>query len=231
MKTVFITGGAGGIGAAAALLFAKNGYKVALNYNTSDPTHIMEEIKKTSPSSQAYRGDMSDYDTAAGVFAQVTADMGDIDVLVNNAGISYIEWKKILDVNLGTVINCSHLALKTMLRRHSGTIINVSSMWGEAGASCEAVYSASKGAVDSFTRALAKECAPNGIRINAIAPGVIDTKMNAHLTPEETADLIEEIPMMRMGTPEEAAKAILFLAGEDSSYITGEILRVNGGII
>lgn len=239
-KTVLITGGAGGIGSAAALLFAKNGYAVALNYNTSDPSNIIEEIKKYSPLSKAYRGDMSDYDIAKGVFMQITADMGDIDVLVNNAGISYIGlfntmtpdiWRKILAANLDTVINCSHLALEGMLKRHSGVIINISSMWGEAGASCEVIYSASKGAVDSFTRALAKECAPNGIRVNAVAPGVIDTKMNAHLSGEELAQLTDEIPMMRMGTPDEAAAAVYFLASDAASYITGEILRVNGGII
>ncbi|MBR6400279.1 MAG: 3-oxoacyl-ACP reductase FabG [Firmicutes bacterium] len=239
-KTVFITGGAGGIGAATALLFAENGYNVALNYNTSDPEHIMEEIRKYSPASRAYRGDMSDYTAAAGVLARARDELGDIDVLVNNAGVSYVGlfntmtpdmWRRVLAANLDTVINCSHIVLRDMLKRHSGAIVNISSMWGEAGASCEVIYSASKGAVDSFTRALAKECAPNGVRVNAVAPGVIDTKMNAHLTPEEAAQLCDEIPMMRFGTPEEAAKAVLFLASDDSSYITGEIIRVNGGIL
>lgn len=237
-KTVFITGGAGGIGSAIALEFAKSGYTVAVNCNSSDPTEILEKVRRYSPSSAAYRGDMSDYETAKEVFERAERELGGIDCLVNNAGVSYIglfntmrpeEWKAIFAANTDTMINCSYLALRGMLVRHSGCIINISSIWGEVGASCEVIYSATKGAMDSFTRALAKETAPNGIRVNAVACGVIDTKMNAHLTAEERAQLTDEIPMMRYGTPEEAAKAVLFLASEDASYITGEILRVNGG--
>ena len=239
-KTVFITGAAGGIGSACALEFAKKGYNVAVGYNTSDPGGLMERLKEYGGKYRAYKGDLSCYDTAVGVFADIQSDMGDIDCLVNNAGISYIGlfntmtpdmWKKIFAADLETTVNCSHIAVKEMLKRHSGCIINISSMWGEVGASCEVIYSAAKGAVDSFTRALAKECAPNGIRVNAVAPGVIDTKMNAQLTQEEMDALIDEIPMMRLGTPEETAKAVFFLASDEASYITGEILRVNGGII
>ncbi|MBQ6555373.1 MAG: SDR family oxidoreductase [Firmicutes bacterium] len=239
-KTVFITGGAGGIGSALSLEFAKNGYRVALNYNTTDPSAIMEEIKKYSPLSKAYQGDMSDYETAKRVFELAESEAGEINCLINNAGISYVglfnimrpeDWKKVFAANVDTVFNCSHLALQSMLRRHEGCIINISSMWGEAGASCEVAYSASKGAVDSFTRALSKEAAPNGVRVNAIACGYIETRMNAHLTEEEKKAFFEEIPLMRAGTPEEAAKAALFLASEDAAYITGEILRVNGGLV
>ncbi|MBQ9519262.1 MAG: 3-oxoacyl-ACP reductase FabG [Firmicutes bacterium] len=239
-KTVFITGGTGGIGFACAEEFAKNGYNVAFGYNSSDPEVLIQRLKSLGVKYGAYRGDLSDYGTAADIFARIQSDMGDIDCLVNNAGISYIGlfntmtpdmWQKILNADLGTVINCSHLALRGMLKRHSGSIVNISSMWGETGASCEVIYSAAKGGVDSFTRALAKECAPNGVRVNAVAPGVINTKMNGHLTEEEMNTLIEEIPMMRIGTPAETAKAVYFLAGDDASYITGEILRVNGGMI
>lgn len=239
-KTVFITGGAGGIGSALSLEFAKNGYTVALNHNTSDPTEIMEKIKQYSPLSKAYCGDMSDYDTAKAVLDLAKSELGDIDCLINNAGISYVglfntmrpvEWQKVFSANINTAFNCSHAVLQDMLKRHSGCIINISSMWGEVGASCEVAYSASKGAIDSFTRALAKETAPNGIRVNAIACGYIETKMNSHLTEEEKQAFFEEIPLMRAGSPGEIAKAALFLAGEDAAYITGEILRVNGGIV
>ncbi len=239
-KTVFITGAAGGIGAACALEFAKNGYNVAIGYNTSDPVPVLEKIKKYGVVCNAYKGDLSVYDEAKGIFDRIKSDMGDIGCLVNNAGVSYIGlfntmtpnmWQKILAADLYSVINCSHIAIKDMLKVHSGCIINISSMWGETGASCEVIYSAAKGAVDSFTRALAKECAPNGIRVNAVAPGVIDTKMNAHLSSEEMNALTEEIPMQRLGTPEETAKAVYFLASDEASYITGEILRVNGGMI
>lgn len=239
-KTVFITGGAGGIGSAVALEFAKNGYNIALNCNTSDPSAVMESILPYSPDSAVFRGDMSVYETAADVFGRAEARFGGIDSLVNNAGVSYIglfntmppvEWDRIIKANINTMINCSHLAIQGMLRRHSGNIINISSMWGEVGASCEVIYSATKGAMDSFTRALAKETAPNGIRVNAVACGVIDTKMNAHLSEEEKQALTDEIPLMRYGTPQEAAKAVMFLASDDSSYVTGEILRVNGGYL
>ena len=239
-KNVFITGGAGGIGGAAAIEFAKKGYTVALNCNKSDPSAVMEQVKKYSPDSRVYRGDVSDYETAKRLFEQAESEIGGIDCLVNCAGVSYIgifntmqpeQWKNIIDANVNTMINCSHLALQGMLKRHSGSIINISSMWGETGASCEVIYSATKGAMDSFTKALARETAPNGIRVNAVACGVIDTKMNSHLSDEEREQLTDEIPMMRFGTPEEAAKAVLFLASEDSSYITGEILRVNGGFV
>lgn len=240
-KKVFISGGAGGIGSAIALEFAKNGYIVVINYNTSDPSGILAEVQKYSPNSIAIQGDLSDYSSAGRVFADVFETVGDIDCLVNNAGVSYIglfntmqpeHWQKIINSNMNTMINCSHIAIQGMLQRHSGCIINISSMWGEVGASCEVIYSATKGAMDSFTRALAKETAPNGIRVNAVACGVIDTEMNNHLTDDERLALTEEIPMMRYGTAEEVAKAVFFLAdNENSSYITGEILRVNGGMI
>lgn len=239
-KTVFITGGAGGIGSALSLEFAKNGYTVALNHNTTDPSAVMEEIKKYSPLSRAYCGDMSDYEAAKRLIGLAESEIGDIDCLINNAGVSYVglfntmrpeDWKKVFAANVDTVFNCSHAVLQSMLRRREGCIINISSMWGEAGASCEVAYSATKGAVDSFTRALSKEAAPNGIRVNAIACGYIETRMNSHLTEEEKQAFFEEIPLMRAGTPTEIAKAALFLAGDDAAYITGEILRVNGGLL
>ncbi len=239
-KTLFITGGAGGIGSATALEFAKNGYTIALNYHITAPDDILPKILEYSPHSKAYQGDMSDYAEAKAVFAQAETELDGIDCLINNAGISYIglfntmqpdQWQRIISANINTMLNCSHLAIQGMLRRRRGSIINISSMWGEVGASCETVYSATKGAMDSFTRALAKESAPNGIRVNAIACGVIDTAMNACLTPEERSALTDEIPLMRYGTPEEVAKAALFLASDDSSYVTGQVLRVNGGFL
>lgn len=238
--TVFISGGAGGIGAAVAFEFAKRGCNIALGCNRSDPSDIIKKIEVLT-NIKAYRGDLSDYNTAKALISRAEDELGDITCLVNNAGVSHIglfntmqpeQWQSIIDANLSTMINCSHIVLQGMLARHSGSIVNVSSMWGEAGASCEVIYSMTKGGVDSFTRALAKETAPNGIRVNAVAPGVIDTRMNAHLTQEELSDLADEIPMSRFGTPEEVAKAVCFLADDSAaSYITGEILRVNGGIL
>ncbi len=164
---------------------------------------------------------------------------GGADVLVNNAGVSYIgllqdmsadEIKRVLDINLTGAILCSREAAKQMIPKKSGCIINIASMWGEVGASCEAVYSASKAGLIGFTKALAKELGPSGIRVNCVSPGVIKTDMNKELTEETLAELSEDTPLLRLGSPEEVAKAAAFLASEESSFITGQVLSVNGGI-
>lgn len=141
------------------------------------------------------------------------------------------DWNSLIDINLKGVINCSHYALKYMLSKKSGSIINISSIWGNTGASCEVIYSATKGAVNSFTKALARELAPSNIRVNAIAPGVIDTEMNKHLSEEEKASLKLEIPMMKFGSGEDVGKVAVFLASEASKYITGQVITVDGGMI
>ena len=182
-----------------------------------------------------YFFDVSDYDECKKAFEKI----GDIDILINNAGVSYLglftdmapdEWKRVIDVNLISVMNCTHLALPSMIRKKSGVIINISSMWGERGASCEAVYSAAKGGINAFTKAIAKEAGPSGIRVNAVACGVIETKMNEWISREERQVLMDEISLERFGLPEEIAETVLFLASDSASYINGQIITADGGM-
>lgn len=240
-KTVFVTGSSRGIGKAIAALFAVEGYNVAIMCKSSQRELIEteKELKIYNPNVLALMGDLSNYKVAKDAINHIESTFGCIDVLVNNAGISYIglfntmrpeEWKKIIDTNFISVLNCTHLALQNMIRTHRGNIINISSMWGEKGASCEAVYSATKGAINSFTKSMAKELAPSNIRVNAISCGVIDTQMNAFLSPSERMALKEEIPLGRFGSPEEVAKLALYLAENDSAYITGQIISIDGGM-
>ena len=171
------------------------------------------------------------------MFNTITTIYGNIDILINNAGVSYLglftdmkpqHWDKLIDINLKSVLNCTHLAVPKMVNQKSGIIINISSIWGERGASCEAVYSATKGAVNSFTKAMAKELGLSGIRVNAIACGVIDTKMNQCFTDDEKEVLTEEIALNRFGKTEEIAKLAVFLASDDSSFISGQIITSDG---
>lgn len=222
MKKVLITGGATGIGKAAALLFKEKGYDVYITYNKTVPDFDGINVVKCNLSS------LSDIDN---LFNKVK----DIDVLVNNAGVSLIkminditaeDYESVMNVNARAVYFCSKLAAMQMIPKHSGAIINISSMWGEVGASCETLYSMSKAGVIGLTKALAKELAPSGITVNCVSPGIIDTRMNHIFSKEELA---EEVPLERLGSADEVAAAILFLA--ENSYITGQNLSVNGGIV
>ena len=236
MKTAVITGSSRGIGKAIAEEFAKNGYHVILNASKSadELNDAYEEFLSKGYSCEAVLADVSDYEECKKLFIKAP------DVLVNNAGISHIglftdmtpeSWKHLIDVNLMSAFNCSHIALKTMIRNHCGNIINISSIWGERGASCEVVYSASKGGINSFTKALAKEVGLSGIRVNAISCGVIDTKMNACFDEEEKAALCDEISLARFGKAGEIAKLAYFLAEDDKSgYINGQIITADGGM-
>lgn len=236
MKTAVITGSSRGIGKAIAEEFAKNGYHVILNASKSadELNAVYEEFLSKGYSCEAVLADVSDYEECKKLFIKAP------DVLVNNAGISHIglftdmtpeSFKHLIDVNLMSAFNCSHIALKTMIRNHCGNIINISSIWGERGASCEVVYSASKGGINSFTKALAKEVGLSGIRVNAISCGVIDTKMNACFDEEEKAALCDEISLARFGKAEEIAKLAYFLAEDDKSgYINGQIITADGGM-
>lgn len=236
MKTAVITGSSRGIGKAIAEEFAKNGYHVILNASKSvdELNAVYEEFLSKGYSCEAVLADVSDYEECKKLFIKAP------DVLVNNAGISHIglftdmtpeSWKHLIDVNLMSAFNCSHIALKTMIKNHCGNIINISSIWGERGASCEVVYSASKGGINSFTKALAKEVGLSGIRVNAISCGVIDTKMNACFDEEEKAALCDEISLARFGKAEEIAKLAYFLAEDDKSgYINGQIITADGGM-
>lgn len=222
MKKVLITGGATGIGKACASEFKKRGFDVVITYNKTLPEY--EGVT-------AVKCNLENPDEIRRLFDEI----GDIDVLVNNAGVSLIkmindvtddDYEKVTSVNERAVYFCSKYAALSMLKKHSGAIVNISSIWGVSGASCETLYSMTKAGVIGLTKALAKELAPSGIRVNCVAPGIIDTRMNGEFDKEE---LRNEVPLGRLGTPEEVAKAVLFLA--ESEYITGEILNINGGII
>lgn len=227
-KTVLITGGVRGIGKAIAVAFAKRGERVVVTYSKDEGN----AEKMRALGIEAVRADVSDENAIVRLFAQI----GRVDVLVNNAGVSqlkqiqdvsYAEFERLFAVNVGGAFLCSREAVKGMLARKSGLIVNISSVWGEVGGSCESVYSASKAALIGFTKALAKELGLSGIRVNAVSPGVIDTAMNARFSAEEMGALKEEIPLGRLGTGEDVAKAVLFLA--DNDYITGIDLPVGGG--
>ncbi|HJA58085.1 MAG TPA: SDR family oxidoreductase [Firmicutes bacterium] len=235
MKRVLVTGGSRGIGAAAVRLFAAHGWQVIANYRCS------EEQARTLAAETGCslcRADVSEAEDRKKLLEFTENTFGGIDVLVNNAGISLFglfdtipaaEVRQMYGVNLTGTVELCRLFLPQMLRRKSGCIVNVSSVWGISGASCEVDYSAAKAAVAGLTRALAREVGPSGVRVNCVAPGVIDTDMNSQLTYEEMLALTDEIPLMRLGTAEEAAKAIFFLASDDSAYITGQVLGVDGG--
>lgn len=241
-KTVVITGGSRGIGRAAALKFAAAGYRVAVIYRSDDNAAktLIDELKMAGTDAESYKCDVASYSQVADTAALIMQRFGKVDVLVNNAGIAQIkllidhteeDWDRIMDVNAKGVFNCCRHFLPDMLSRKSGRIINVSSMWGISGASCEVAYSASKAAVIGFTKALAQETGPSGVTVNCVAPGVIDTEMNAALSMEDMRALCDEIPLMRIGRTDEAASAILFLASDEASYITGQVLSVNGGMV
>lgn len=219
---ILITGGATGIGKATALLFKEKGYNVFVTYNKTPVDY---------DGVTAIQCDLSKIDEIKNLFDSIE----DIDILVNNAGISLIkmindvnekDYETITAVNERAVYFCSKYAVLKMLKKHSGAIINISSMWGQLGASCETLYSMTKAGVIGLTKALASETAPSGITINCICPGIIDTRMNSQFDSEELA---KEVPLGRLGTPEEVAKAVLFFA--ENNYITAQILGVNGGIV
>lgn len=237
-KTALITGASRGIGQAIAEAFAADGYDLILTCSNS-----LEALQQISNSLEArYRISCKAYQTDMGDYAQVEAlfqSLGDIslDVCVNNAGISHIglltdmrpeEWDRVLRVNLSSCFYTAKHSIPLMLKKHSGSIINISSVWGNVGASTEVAYSASKGGMNAFTKALAKELAPSGISVNAISCGVIDTSMNACLSAEDLQALKEEIPADRIGTPAEVAALVLQTA-KAPSYMTGQIITIDGG--
>ena len=236
MRNIIVTGGTRGIGAAISRIFAENGDRVFAVYEKDDKAaHELQE--KTG--ALIIKADVSDSAEVARVFAEV-AKYGKTDILINNAGISEIkpfaditesDWDRMFAVNAKSVFLMSKAALSDMLIDKRGKIINISSIWGQTGGSCEVHYSASKAAIIGFTNALAKELGLSGICVNCIAPGVIKTDMNAHLSDAEMADLTEEIPLNRIGTPEDVAKTAYFLASDGADYITGQVFGVNGGML
>lgn len=240
-KVAIVTGASRGIGKGIAIELAKAGACVVINYKSNDEAaeETLREIRELGAYALIIKGDVSDYEFSKYMIKTTVEKLGKIDILINNAGISKVElfmdavpeeWDNILNVNLKGTINCSHNAVKEMIKQKSGSIINISSMWGNVGASCEVIYSASKGAINSFTKALAKELAPSNIRVNAIAPGVIDTEMNGWLSDEERKLLVDEIPMMKFGEVEDIGNLVTFLASENSKYITGQVITIDGGM-
>ena len=242
LKTVLITGAATGIGKACAIDFADKGYRVAICYNNSADAVVLFNTVRFGKGCDAecFRADLTSFDSAHNLVCAVAERFGSIDVLVNNAGISQQklftdltvdDWNTMIATNLTTVFNVTHAVVPYMVNKKWGRIINISSMWGVTGASCEVHYSASKAGVIGLTKALAKELAPSGVLVNAVAPGAIDTKMNDNLMESDKIALCEEIPLERFGTAQEIAKAVTFLASDDASYITGQVLGINGGLV
>lgn len=241
-KTVVITGASKGIGAATAILFARKGYNVVLNYNQSFQS---VKLLASSLTGQGFsvitvKADVSNKLETDYLMNETVSTFGTVDILVNNAGISIsgpineldiIDSDRIFDVNLKGVYNCCKSAVNQMVSQKSGKIINISSIWGQVGSSCEVAYSAAKAGVIGLTKALAKELAPSGINVNAVAPGIIDTSMNAGLTVEEINEFVSNVPLGRIGTPDEIAAAVMFLASDEADYITGQVLGVNGGYV
>ena len=240
-KTVLITGASRGIGRAIAQIFADAGLSVGIccKKNIAELSEVKKYIEATGSQCFDFIGDMGCYEEAQKFITEARKALGPIDCLINNAGISHIgllsdmhaeEWNEIIQTNLTSVFNCCKQVIPDMVARQSGSIINICSVWGSCGASCEVAYSASKGGMNAFTKALAKELAPSRITVNAIACGAIDTEMNQFLSEEERDQLIDEIPACRMGTPEEVGRLALQLAGKHS-YLTGQIITLDGGWI
>lgn len=240
-KNVIITGASRGIGRATALLLASKGYNLVLNSSKSTEAllDVRREISRYPVQCEIYTGNVGDYTQAENLYMHARKTLGTIDVLINNAGISYIgllqdmsteEWNNIINTNLTSVFHMSKLVIPDMVKEKSGAIINISSVWGVCGASCEAAYSASKGGINALTKALGKELAPSNVHVNAIACGAVDTAMNSCFTAEEHAALCAEIPAGRMASPSEVAQMILWLITAPD-YLTGEVIKMDGGWI
>lgn len=241
-KTVLITGASRGIGRAAALLFGAEGFRVAVNYHSSRERalELVEQLTRSGVDAAAFCADVSHREEVEEMFQQIRRRFGPVQVLVNNAGIAQQklfpnitprEWEQMFAVNVGGMFHCCQAAVGEMIAAKSGCIVNLSSIWGIQGASCEVHYSAAKAAVIGFTRALAQELGPSGIRVNCVAPGVIDSEMNAALPPQTLELLREEIPLGQIGSCREAAECILFLASDRASFVTGQVLSPNGGMV
>lgn len=238
VRCVLISGGDRGIGAAAARAFYKAGYRVAVLYHTN--ADAAAALEQELPGCMAVQCDVASRASCEVAFRAAEQALGRVDVLVSNAGIAQQklftditpdEWQHMLDVNLSGAFHLCQLALPGMIRRKAGRILTVSSMWGQTGGSCEVHYSAAKAGLIGLTKALAKEEGPSGITVNCVAPGVIDTDMMAAFTAEDKAALAEETPVGRLGSADEVAKLLVFLAGEDAGYITGQVFGVNGGLV
>lgn len=240
MKTVLITGSSRGIGAAIARRL-NDEYKIIINYNKSKDNAfaLMQELRETNPNVIAIKANVSDESEVENMFSIAEKNFGHVDILINNAGVSHFSliqdidfstWKDVINTNLNSVFLNSKRAIPNMISNQYGVIINMSSIWGDFGASMEALYSTSKGAINTFTKAMAKELAPSGIRVNAIAPGIVETDMMKNdFSMEELEELKNEVATNRFAKPEEIAGLVSYLISDEASYITGDIIHINGG--
>ncbi len=239
-QTVLVTGGTRGIGKACAKAFLEKGNRVIALYK-NDENSALDFLKDmTGYDLKCIKCDVSDYAKTKECIENILKEYSHIDILVNNAGISYQallcdtkreDWDKVFNVNIGSMYNTVNILYDSFVSAKWGRIINISSMWGVSGASCEVAYSASKSAVIGFTKALSKELGPSGITVNCVAPGLIDTSMNSHLTKEDIESLVECTPLCRIGKSEDVASLVLYLASEDASFITGQVINVDGGFL
>jgi 3-oxoacyl-[acyl-carrier protein] reductase len=241
-ETVLVTGASGGIGGETAILFAEQGYRVVLHYHKSKEKceGVLKQIKDMGGQAILVCADVSDDVQVKNMFAQIEGIYGGADVLVCNAGIAQQklftditprEWERMFAVNVGGTANCCRYAVPHMVSQKRGKIINISSVWGICGASCETHYSAAKAAVIGFTKALAKELGPSGIQVNCVAPGVIQTEMIGNLDAESVEALCDQTPLGAIGTPRDVAECVMFLASQKSNFITGQVLSPNGGFV
>ena len=241
-KTVVITGASRGIGSQCARVFAAAGYNVVINYNKSEERAqaLLAELLAQGISAVAIKADVSDSAQANALIENSISLFGGVDVLVNNAGIGEQklitdvtdeDWARMMGVNLNSAFYCTRKVLPHMINKKSGRIINISSLWGVCGASCEVHYSAAKAGLIGFTKALAKEVGPSGITVNCVAPGVIETDMNKALSEDDLDALCEETPVGRLGTTDDVAQMVLFLSQESGAFITGQVIGVNGGFV
>ena len=239
-KTALITGASRGIGASIAVMLSQNGYNVVINYNKSEKQalQLAESITKSGGEATAIRADVSNKTEVAAMIETALKSYGKIDLLVNNAGIAEqklftdiaeSDWDNMQNINLKSMFLCSQAVVPSMINNKSGNIVNISSVWGITGASCEVHYSATKAGVIGFTKALAKELAPSGIRVNCVAAGVIDTDMNSGFDIETMKELEVQTPLGRIGTVEDIANSVCFLASDKADFITGQVLTVDGG--
>ncbi|WP_040196860.1 elongation factor P 5-aminopentanone reductase [Candidatus Soleaferrea massiliensis] len=241
-ETVLITGASRGIGAAAARLFASKGLRVAINCSASmdRAQSLADELRAQGADAAAFCADVADRKAVEGMFTRIAEQLGPVDILVNNAGIaqqklfqdiSEADWDRMFEVNVKGVYHCVQAALPHMIHQKNGYIVNLSSIWGICGASCEAHYSAAKAAVIGLSKALAKELGPSGIRVNCVAPGVVDTQMNGILDAAALEALKEETPLGMLGKPQDIAQLIVYLCSDAAGFITGQVLSPNGGIV
>lgn len=243
MKTALISGASKGIGTACAIALAKLQYNIVINYLTSEQkAHELAKIIEDNYSVEVMciKADVSDKAQVDSMISKVVDRFSNIDVLVNNAGVSLVklfdmttpdDWSKVISTNLTSVYNLCHATIPHMLRNHSGSIVNIGSMWGEVGASCEVAYSASKAGVIGLSKALAKELAPSGIRVNCVSPGVIDTDMMSTFSDEDRQLISQDIPLGEFGRAKNVADTVAFLVSDKAEYITGQVIGVNGGMV